>query len=107
MSSNPFQAPPGSYPPYAPVASGPPPLAMILAIISLATGVMGLLAFPGTCCLFLPMPLISLVTGVPVLFLPYKSAKMVAIVGLVFAGLSVMAIIAAIVLRATGVITIR
>ena len=104
--SNPFQARSDSNPFGPPLEpAGHDAQAWILAVFSLVTGVMGLLAFPGTCILFLPLPLISLATGTPVLLMrSSQSPKTVAIVGLAFAGLSVIAIIAAIVLRATGVI---
>jgi phage FluMu protein Com len=73
------------------------PAAMIMAVGSLITALMGLLSC--ACCLFVPFPAISLMLGVIALMAkPDKNARVIAILGIVLSILVVVMIVVAIVL---------
>jgi len=97
-AGNPFADggfPPASVNPYAsspvPQGYGPPSqqnsAAMMLAVGSLVTALMGLLSC--ACCMFMPFPPISLLLGIGALFQkPDQSARIIAILGIVLSALS-------------------
>lgn len=94
--SNPYESSTSPYLTPKPGPSGQEQLPLILAIVSVVAGGMGFLSC--FCCLFLPMPVLSLATGVPVLFMRSdQTAKIIAIVGVVFAALSIAVFILAMV----------
>jgi hypothetical protein len=99
---NPYDPPPPSaYPPsgYGPASPNQTP--MILAVGSLVTGVLSLISCVPLCgCILMPMPLIALVLGgVTLSQKPDQNAKIMAIIGIALAGLTIAAWIVMMVLN--------
>jgi hypothetical protein len=91
---NPYDPPPS--PEYPQSAYGPPnrnQTPMMLAAGSLVTGVLGLVSCG--CCLFMPLPVLSIILGAIALTMkPEQNAKVMAIVGICLAGFTLLAWIA-------------
>jgi hypothetical protein len=83
-STPPPGLPPVGYPP-----ANPNQTPMLLAVASLVTGVSGLLNC--ACCLFLPMPFISITLGAIALTQrPDRSARIMATIGIALSGLTLL-----------------
>ena len=88
-ASSPETYPTGGYPP-----ANPNQTPMMLAVGSLITGLIGTIACG--CCIFLPMPLLSIVLGAAALLnKPDKNAKVMAIIGIVLGALTLLTFLGA------------